>query len=144
MYKDEMTLCVVDASVIGTVVGPTGWAAWIGNDDDHEIFSGHSHTLMGNNTAECLAILQGLRRCEFRSRVLLWTDSREAYQWLHGKPVYKPAIRHLIEAIHDAVHALELLVTYQQVKGHKDNRLHNIVHDAAYKQAKIAEREWYQ
>jgi ribonuclease HI len=134
MNMDKIIVVVCDASVIGSVKGPTGWAAWV----DGELFSGYAPVIMGNNAAELLAILQGIIRCPVRSRVLVWSDSKWALRWMKGKPIYTRDIREIRLAIHDAIDALDLLVTWQLIKGHRTNDLHNLVDREARRQAKIA------
>jgi ribonuclease HI len=142
MITSKLTMVIVDASVIGSVSGPGGWAVWI----DGETHSGPLPEPMGNNQGELWAVLEGLWRCRHGSQVLLWSDNRQALGWAAGKSSFSPGNQigiHIREAIKLVVEALDLDIKYQRVKGHAGNREHNIVHELALKEARRAFKEFW-
>lgn len=140
---NKITLVVADGSVIGSGKGPAGWAAWVGNADNHTLHSGQFPHIAGNNTAELFAVLMGICRCSHGSNVLIWTDSREVIRWMHGKPIRNSKIWEIRAAIYDAIDALELQVVFQKVKGHNTNTIHNQVDREAHAQAKLSYKRIY-
>ena len=143
--NDRIVVVVTDASVIGHVMGPGAWACEV----DHIEYYGPLPMLMGNNIAELWAIYEGLSRCPYGARVLVWCDNRMALQWATNKaPVslYNPLKELVILiqlSIRAVIEALDLDVMYQRVKGHKTNENHNRIDALARSEARRVADEYF-
>ncbi len=132
---DEIVLVDTDGSVIGAAQGPAAWAAFVNGT----MYSG-CLPAMGNNHAELTAIGIGLLLAPAGAKVLLWTDSKWALDWIHRrKPVSNPHILKTLKWVREVIYLQEFeSLTWQLVKGHGDNITHNRVDAEAHRMANFA------
>lgn len=91
-------MIITDASVIGSVKGPAGWAARVGT----KIESGYIHGPIGNNQAELMAILFAVVLAPPDCNLSIYTDSKFAIRWINGMPSSMPLIRNMVDGIRTA------------------------------------------
>ena len=143
--NDRIIVVITDASVIGHVAGPGAWACYV----DGKEFCGPLPGVMGNNVAELWAISEGLKRCPYGARVLLWSDNRMALMWANYTARISPYNPHsplIITTqlfISSTIEALRLDVVYERIKGHASNRQHNRIDRLARREARIVTDEYY-